>query len=73
MLSTAARFSDYQFVIAGAPNFDISFYKQFTGDQVIPVVFSNTYNLLVNAEAAIVTSGTATLETALFHIPEVVV
>ena len=73
MLSTAARFNDYQFVIAGAPNFDLEFYQQFIGEQQITVVFSNTYNLLVNAQAAIVTSGTATLETALFHIPEVVV
>lgn len=73
MLSTATRFKDYQFVIAGAPNFDLAFYKQFMAGQNVPVVFNNTYNLLLNSQAAIVTSGTATLETALFHIPEVVV
>jgi len=73
MLETAKRFPDYQFVIAGAPNFDLAFYKQLIQQQQIPVVFNNTYNLLVNSDAAMVTSGTATLETALFHIPEVVV
>jgi len=73
MIKTAARFPDHQFVIAGAPSFNISFYQQFIQDQNIPVVFNATYDLLTNAKAAIVTSGTATLETALFHIPEVVV
>jgi len=73
MLQTASRFADYQFVIAGAPNFGPDFYKGFVGSQKIPVVFNDTYNLLANAKAAIVTSGTATLETALFHVPEVVV
>ncbi|WP_207422416.1 lipid-A-disaccharide synthase [Desertivirga brevis] len=73
MLETASRFPDYQFVIAGAPSFDVVFYSQFIKGKDIPVVFNSTYDLLSNSEAAIVTSGTATLETALFHIPEVVV
>lgn len=73
MLATASRFPDYQFVVAGAPSFDLDFYNQFISGKNIPVVFNSTYDLLSNSEAAIVTSGTATLETALFHVPEVVV
>ncbi len=73
MLATAERFTDYQFVIAGAPNFSAAFYESFMNGQKYPVVFKQTYDLLHNAEAAVVTSGTATLETALFHVPQVVV
>lgn len=74
MASVAQRFTNYQFVIAGAPTFDAEYYRQFTGGSThIPVVFNSTYDLLSNAEAAIVTSGTATLETALFNVPQVVV
>lgn len=73
MLSTADRFAEYQFVIAGAPSFSPDYYKEYLQKRVIPVVFNATYDLLQNAEAAIVTSGTATLETALLHVPEVVV
>ena len=73
MVRVAARFPQYQFVIAGAPNFTAQFYEDFEKDQKLPLVFGETYDLLTNADAAIVTSGTATLETALFHIPEVVV
>jgi lipid-A-disaccharide synthase len=73
MVDMVKQFPDYQFVIAGAPSFNIAFYNQFFTDAPIPVVFSNTYNLLSNAQAAIVASGTATLETALFNVPQVVV
>ncbi|PWG81430.1 lipid-A-disaccharide synthase [Pararcticibacter amylolyticus] len=73
MLATAARFPDYQFVIAGAPNFGEDHYQSFMTGVKYPVVFNQTYDLLSNSEAAVVASGTATLETALFHIPEVVV
>ncbi|WP_256012437.1 lipid-A-disaccharide synthase [Desertivirga xinjiangensis] len=73
MIRVAARFPQYQFVIAGAPNFSAQFYHDFQQSQKLPLVFGETYDLLTNADAAIVTSGTATLETALFHIPEVVV
>jgi lipid-A-disaccharide synthase len=73
MLETAARFPGYQFVIAGAPGFGKDFYRQFQTGSSAPVVFNDTYNLLSNAHAAVVTSGTATLETALFRVPEVVV
>lgn len=73
MLAVADDFPQYQFVIAGAPSFDAGYYAPFTGGKNIPVVFGATYDLLSHAHAAIVTSGTATLETALFHVPQVVV
>ena len=73
MIDVADRFPDYQVVIAGAPSFHIDYYKQFLGDKDIPVLFNATYNLLSHAYAAVVASGTATLETALFHVPQVVV
>jgi lipid-A-disaccharide synthase len=73
MISVANQFTDYQFVIAGAPSFNAEFYTQFTQGKNIPVIFNATYDLLSNAHAAIVASGTATLETALFNVPQVVV
>jgi len=73
MTKVARLFPGHQFVIAGAPHFDAVFYKQFLGDWDIPIVFHQTYDLLRHAEAAIVASGTATLETALLNIPQVVV
>jgi lipid-A-disaccharide synthase len=73
MIAVARQFKDYQFVIAGAPSFKPGFYSQFVKDTNIPVIFNATYDLLTNAHAAIVASGTATLETALFNIPQVVV
>lgn len=66
-------FPVHQFVIAGAPNFDESYYKQFLKGIDIPVVFNQTYDILNNAEAAVVTSGTATLETGILKVPQVVV
>jgi len=73
MLKTMDQFPDYQLVIASAPSFDASFYNQFLGDKKIPVIFNATYDILSKASAAVVASGTATLETALFHVPQVVV
>lgn len=73
MLAAAENFPDYQFVIAGAPSFNAAYYGQFLHQQKIPVVFNSTYDLLNVADAAIVASGTATLETALFNVPQVVV
>ncbi len=74
MLSCAKQFPDYHFVIAGAPSFNAEYYQQFfTDGNDVPVVFNATYDLLYNAHAAIVASGTATLETASFHVPQVVV
>src|SRR5690606_36082334 len=72
MAHLPSHFNDCQFVIAGAPGFPPSFYHGYTNSE-IPVVFNQTYDLLNNAQAAVVASGTATLETALFHVPQVVV
>lgn len=72
MLSVVNDFPDYQFVIAGAPSQDYSFYQQFLGSSSVKFISNKTYDLLSIAYAALVTSGTATLETALFKVPEVV-
>ena len=72
MLSITAKFPDYQFVIAAAPTFTPAYYHQFIGDKKVKLVFAQTYNLLEYAHAALVASGTATLETALFSVPQVV-
>ncbi len=72
MLSVVNDFPDYQFVIAGAPSQEFSFYQQFLKNANVKFISNKTYDLLSNATAALVTSGTATLETALFKVPEVV-
>ena len=72
MLSIAADFEAYQFVIAGAPSQEYQFYKPFLTSKNIMFISNKTYDLLSVATAALVTSGTATLETALFKVPEVV-
>jgi len=72
MLSVVNEFSDYQFVIAGAPSQDYSFYEEFITNPNVHFVSNRTYDLLSVSTAALVTSGTATLETALFKVPEVV-
>ena len=71
MLSVQKDFTQYQFVIAGAPSLPDSFYKSFLNGNV-GFVSNQTYSLLKHSHAALVTSGTATLETALFEIPQVV-
>jgi lipid-A-disaccharide synthase len=73
MLSITESYPGYVFAIAAAPTFTESYYRQFTGDKKVHLLFNNTYNLLHHAHAAIVASGTATLETALFKVPQVVV
>ncbi len=73
MLKVLPFFADYQFVIAAAPTFSEGFYHQFTAGRNIPLVFNATYDLLNVAHTAVVASGTATLETALFKVPQVVV
>lgn len=73
MLDITFGFPKHQFVIAGAPNFNKDYYQQYIGDLDIPVVFDQTYDLLKHAEAAVVTSGTATLETGILKVPQVVV
>lgn len=72
MLSLVDQYPDYQFVIAGAPSQDYSFYKQFINNSNVSFISNKTYDLLSVSTAAIVTSGTATLETALFKVPQVV-
>ena len=73
MLAVMNQFPGYRFVIAGAPAISPEYYARFTGTSDVDIVFDQTYDLLMNAGAAVVTSGTATLETALFGVPEVVV
>ncbi|ANI88967.1 lipid-A-disaccharide synthase [Arachidicoccus ginsenosidimutans] len=73
MLQTAKHFPEYQFIVAQAPSLDESFYQPFLSDYPnVSIVKNQTYLLLSNAVAAMVTSGTATLETALFGVPEIV-
>ena len=72
MLSVVESYHQYQFVIAGAPSLGYDFYKQFIKEENVHFVSGKTYDLLAHSYAALVTSGTATLETALFRIPEVV-
>ena len=73
MLAVASGFSDYQTVIAGAPGLTHQDYQRVMGGKYdTPVVYGQTYDLLQRSAIALVTSGTATLETALFHTPQVV-
>jgi lipid-A-disaccharide synthase len=76
MLKALSDFPAYQFIIAGAPSLDPTFYTEIIGNleanQNVRILYNQTYDLLSASEAAIVTSGTATLETALLEIPEVV-
>ena len=64
--------ADYQIVLAGAPSIDREYYAEFLDNAPVTLVENDTYALLSHAEAALVTSGTATLETALFDVPQVV-
>jgi lipid-A-disaccharide synthase len=73
MLTAAESFPGYQFVIAGAPAIAPSYYENFTAGRDVRILYNQTYPLLMNSEAAVVTSGTATLETALLKVPEAVV
>lgn len=72
MLGMVERFPQYQFVVAQAPAQPDSLYKELIGAKDVLIETNRTYNLLKQATAALVTSGTATLETALFGVPEVV-
>ena len=74
MLEAAKPFvGQYQLVLAGAPGIDPAYYQQYIGADVpVRIVFGQTYRLLAQAAVALVTSGTATLETALFRVPQVV-
>ena len=74
MLEAAKPFVDkYQLVLAGAPGIDPAYYQKYVGADVpVKIIFGQTYRLLQQAKAALVTSGTATLETALFRVPQAV-
>ena len=72
MLKAVEAFGNYQPIIAGAPSIDPSYYNEFIGNSNCKIVFDQTYRLLRYSNAALVTSGTATLETALFKVPQVV-
>jgi lipid-A-disaccharide synthase len=72
MLQMLRHFPAYQFVVAGAPSQPDELYKEIIGKEQVMLVRNDTYNLLKQSAAALVTSGTATLETALFGVPQVV-
>lgn len=72
MVSLSDKFLDYHFVVAGAPSQTKEFYKQFITNKNVSFITNKTYDLLSIAHAALVASGTATLETALFKVPQVV-
>ncbi|WP_449017544.1 lipid-A-disaccharide synthase [Prevotella sp.] len=72
MLEAARHFEDYQMVVAAAPSITESYYKKYLGDSEAKMVKTQTYELLSHATVALVTSGTATLETALLNVPQVV-
>lgn len=73
MVALSRRFTEHQFVVAGVPWLDRTLYEQSIGDSDVRYICDQTYETLAAAEAAVVTSGTATLETALLGVPEVVV
>ncbi|KAB1153819.1 lipid-A-disaccharide synthase [Tenacibaculum aiptasiae] len=72
MLSLVEEFSEYQFVVGGAPSQTKEFYQTFIGNKNVKLISNKTYDLLSVSHAALVGSGTATLETALFKVPQVV-
>jgi len=72
MLEIIQNYKNYQFVIAAAPSIEPDYYQKFVRNNKVKVVFNQTYDVLKYADAALVTSGTATLETALFNVPQVV-
>ena len=72
MLEVVDHFTDYQFVIAGAPSIPNSFYRSIINDAYIPISSNKTYEVLKDSKVAVITSGTATLEAAILNIPQVV-
>ena len=72
MLRAASAFTGYQLVLAGAPGIAPEYYEQYMGGADVKIIFNRTFPLLRQATAALVTSGTATLETALFRVPQAV-
>lgn len=72
MMECAAKFPEYRFIVAGAPSQPASFYEEVLNGTKAEIIFGKTYALLHQAHAGLITSGTATLESALFNVPEVV-
>ena len=73
MLRAASSFKNYRLVIAGAPNIEEKYYRKYIPEGIdVEIVFGKTYEVLQNSSAALVTSGTATLETAILRVPQVV-
>lgn len=72
MLRVAASYPNLQPVIAGAPGLEPEYYRKYIGNHPVKILFGKTYPLLQHCEVALVTSGTATLETSLFRVPQVV-
>ena len=72
MLEAVKAFPNYRCVVAGAPSIEDAYYEMFIKDSDVEIVHNETYDLLSRSTAALVTSGTATLETALFNVPQVV-
>ena len=73
MKKTALRFPEFQFVIAGVSSIDNVLYDNLLGNSELKIIFDQTFSLLDNAHAALVASGTAALETALFYVPQTVI
>jgi len=71
-LKVAASFPQFEFVLAGAPGIDRDWYQRFFSGEGVKIIQNKTHNLLLHARAALVSSGTATLETALLNVPQVV-
>ena len=72
MLKVASKYTNHQLVLAGAPGIDSSYYQEFIGGYPVQLIFDQTYPILSHSNVALVTSGTATLETALFKVPQAV-
>lgn len=72
MIQVASSYQNFQIVVAGAPGIERDYYRQYIGDAEVKLLFDCTYPLLSHARVALVTSGTATLETALFRVPQAV-
>ncbi|NCB09398.1 MAG: lipid-A-disaccharide synthase, partial [Bacteroidia bacterium] len=73
MVKVAAFFPQFQFVVAGVNSIDKGLYRQYLDSSAVPLIFNQTYDLLNHAHTALVASGTAALETALFNVPQTVV
>jgi len=73
MIEAVEQFPQYQCIIAGAPNMGTEFYEPYMNGKILPIIWGKTYEILIHSRAAIVSSGTATLETAILNVPQVVV